>query len=216
MRAQAVLDVRERLLVLEVVAGDQPVDRLAGDAELARADALDLERAPGRRAEDAVLGDLVLARRASRRPARRPGRGAAARARARRGPGRVALEVTSTGTSSPSRSRHAAAAASAASGRDEVGLGEREHARQRGEPRVVLGQLALDHRVVLHRVGAVERREVEHVDEQPRALDVGEEVVAEARRRSLAPSISPGMSAITSWRSSASSVPSTGSSVVNG
>ena len=44
----------------------------------------------------------------------------------------------------------------------------------------MLGQLALDHRVVLLRVGAVERREVEHVDQQPRALDVGEEVVAEA------------------------------------
>ena len=35
-------------------------------------------------------------------------------------------------------------------------------------------------RVVGRRVGAVERREVEHVDEQPRALDVREEVVAEA------------------------------------
>ena len=44
----------------------------------------------------------------------------------------------------------------------------------------MLGQLALDHRVVLRRVGAVQRREVEHVDQQPRALDVGEEVVAEA------------------------------------
>ena len=52
-------------------------------------------------------------------------------------------------------------------------------ARQRGQPRVVRGQLALDRRVVGDRVRAVERREVEHVDEQPRALDVGEEVVAE-------------------------------------
>ena len=69
--------------------------------------------------------------------------------------------------------------------------------------------------MVLLRVGAVERREVEHVHEQPRALDVGEEVVAEAGAL-LAPSISPGMSARTSWRSSLSSVPSTGSSVVNG
>ena len=62
----------------------------------------------------------------------------------------------------------------------EVGLRQREDARQLGQPRVVLGQLALDHRVVRDRVGAVERREVEHVHEQPRALDVGEEVVAEA------------------------------------
>ena len=41
-------------------------------------------------------------------------------------------------------------------------------------------QLALDHRVVGTGIGAVERREVEHVHEQPRALDVREEVVAEA------------------------------------
>ena len=34
--AQPVLDERERLVVLHVVAGDQPVDRLAGHAELAR------------------------------------------------------------------------------------------------------------------------------------------------------------------------------------
>ena len=40
-------------------------------------------------------------------------------------------------------------------------------------------QLALDRRVVGDRVRAVERREVEHVHEQPRALDVREEVVAE-------------------------------------
>ena len=43
------------------------------------------------------------------------------------------------------------------------------------------GQLALDRREVRLGVAAVERREVEDVDEQPRALDVGEEVVAEAR-----------------------------------
>ena len=53
-------------------------------------------------------------------------------------------------------------------------------ARERGEPRVVLGQLALDHGEVRLRVAAVERREIEHVDEQPGALDVREEVVAEA------------------------------------
>src|SRR4051794_34045018 len=41
--AQAVLHVRERLVVLEVVAGDQAVDGVAGDAELVRARALDLE-----------------------------------------------------------------------------------------------------------------------------------------------------------------------------
>ena len=47
--------------------------------------------------------------------------------------------------------------------------------------RVVALELALDRRVVGDRVGAVERRQVEHVDEQPRALDVREELVAEPR-----------------------------------
>ena len=67
--AQPLLDVGERLLVLEVVARDQPVDRRAGDAEPAVADALDLEAAPGRRAEDAELGHLVLAARPPPAPA---------------------------------------------------------------------------------------------------------------------------------------------------
>ena len=76
-------------------------------------------------------------------------------------------------------------------------------------------ELLLDRGVVGERVRAVERREIEHVDEQPRALDVREELVAEPGplRRPLD---QPGMSAMTSWRSSRSSVPSTGSSVVNG
>src|SRR4029079_11529292 len=60
--AQAVLDVRERLVVLEVVAGDQGVDGLAGHAERAVGGALDHERAAACRAEDLELGDLVLAR----------------------------------------------------------------------------------------------------------------------------------------------------------
>src|SRR6185503_20090825 len=60
--AQAVLDVRERLVVLEVVAGDQAVDGLAGHAECAVGGALDHERAAACRAEDLELGDLVLAR----------------------------------------------------------------------------------------------------------------------------------------------------------
>ena len=95
-------------------------------------------------------------------------------------PAPVADEVTSTGTSSPRRSRHCAAARSASSGGHEVGLRQRQQPRQRRQPRVVRAQLGLDRRVVGDRVGAVERREVEDVHEQARALDVGEEVVAEA------------------------------------
>src|SRR5215217_5181614 len=58
---QTLLDMRERLLVLHVVAGDQPVDRLAGDPELALADALHVERSGRRRAEQLELGDVILA-----------------------------------------------------------------------------------------------------------------------------------------------------------
>ena len=143
------------------------------------AEPLDLELARGRRAEDAVLGEVVLAG-VLAAPARRPARGAAARARARRGPRRWRCEVTSTGTSGPAARASRAAAASASSGVTRSALESARIARQRRQARVVLGQLALDHRVVRRRVGAVERREVEHVHEQPRALDVGEEVVAEA------------------------------------
>ena len=100
-------------------------------------------------------------------------------------------------------------------GRDQVGLREREDARQRASRGSCSASSRSITRVVLHRVGAVERREVEHVHEQPRALDVREEVVPEPRAGAGALD-QPGMSAITSWRSSASSVPSTGSSVVNG
>ncbi len=62
-------------------------------------------------------------------------------------------------------------------GIDQIGLGEGKQARQHGQPRVVQLELALDGRVVLGRVAAVERREVEHVHEQPRSLDVRQEVV---------------------------------------
>ena len=103
--------------------------------------------------------------------------------------------------------------------RDEVGLGERQHARQSRETRVVRGQLLLDRRVVGHRVGVVLAGdlggEVEHVHQQARALHVRKELMAEPAP-TLAPSIRPGMSATTSWRSSDSSTPSTGSSVVKG
>src|SRR3954463_14977773 len=58
---QPVLDVGERLVVLEVMAGDQALDGVAGDAELARTGPLDLERAARGRAEDLELGHLALA-----------------------------------------------------------------------------------------------------------------------------------------------------------
>ena len=122
--------------------------------------------------------------------------------------------MTSTGNAT--RSRHSAAAAAATSGGTRSAFDSASSRGSAAEPRVVLGQLALDHLEVALRIRAVQRREVEHVHQQPGALDVREEVVAEPGAVADAPSISPGMSASTSWRSSASIVPSTGSSVVNG
>src|SRR4051794_31197119 len=53
--SEPLLDVRERLLVLEVVAGDEAGDGLPRGAGLAVAHALDLQRAPRRRPEDPGL-----------------------------------------------------------------------------------------------------------------------------------------------------------------
>ncbi len=76
-------------------------------------------------------------------------------------------------------------------------------------------ELVLDHVEVRLRVGAVERREVEDVHEQPRALDVGEEVVAEPG--ALAGALDqPRDVGEDELAVGASSVPRTGSSVVNG
>src|SRR3954468_3368754 len=55
---QAALDVDQRVLVVEVVARDQAVDGVALDAEQLRVDTRDLEAAPCRRPEHAVLGQL--------------------------------------------------------------------------------------------------------------------------------------------------------------
>ena len=139
---------------------------------------LDLERAPRGRA-----GRPGTRPPRSRRPRRRRTRGSATGTR--RSSSRAELVEPLPRRARGHQHRHVDALAPLRGGRlgllgrDEVGLGEREHARERGQPRVVLGQLGLDHAVVLDRVRAVERREVEHVHEQPRALDVGEEVVAE-------------------------------------
>ena len=89
----------------------------------------------------------------------------------------VALEVTTTGTSSPRHSRHSRGRRLRRLRGHEVGLGQGKHPRKRRQPRLVGGELALDHGVVGHRVRPVQRRQVEHVDEEPRALDVRQEVV---------------------------------------
>ena len=59
--AQTALEVRERVLVVEVVARDQPLDASPLDDEAALVVLRDAEAAARRRAEDAVLGQLVRA-----------------------------------------------------------------------------------------------------------------------------------------------------------
>ena len=63
---------------------------------------------------------------------------------------------------------------------DEIAFGEGQDSGERRQPRVVARELVLDGRVIGDRVRAVEGAEVEHVDQQPGALDVRQELVAEA------------------------------------
>src|SRR4051794_9369175 len=189
-RPQPLLDVRQRLLVAEVVAGEQALDPRSGDAEPALGHALHVPTASGRGAGGAVLGprrDLGRLRR------RRLERGApedlarqhveAEVRRRRRDDHRHALVHGLL----PRLGRRRAPQPLAPRRRSgirllvghEVGLGQREDPREPGEPLVVRCELVLDRLPVGERIRAVERREVEHVDEQPRALDVREEVVAE-------------------------------------
>ncbi len=122
-----------------------------------------------------------------RRPVRpaRSGTSRSSSSASSRTPAPVALEVASTGTSvAEAVAATRATAARARSSRHEVGLRQRQHARQPREALVVRRELALDRRVVGDRVRLLAHRElggdVEHVHEQPRALDVREEVVPEA------------------------------------
>ena len=69
----------------------------------------------------------------------------------------------------------------------EIGLGQRQDPRQRGQARVVESELAFDRGVVGERIRPVQRGEIEHMNEHARALDVGEEVMAKARPRRSPP-----------------------------
>ncbi len=177
----------ERVVVVEVVAGDEPLDPVAGDREAVRAGAADVEAAfrrwAGRRGARRADRDRLRVDAASagtdRMPSPAAGSSAAAASRARGRPWWVAEEVTSTGTSTPSRSTPSIGGVRGEGGLDEIAFRQREHARQRGQTRVVGGELVLDGRVVGDGVGAVERPQIEHMHEQPRALDVREEVMPE-------------------------------------
>ena len=92
-------------------------------------------------------------------------------------PSPVAAEVANTST--PSRSRQRSTGLRRLLGWHEVGLRERQQARQLGKAVAVLAQLGLDRLEVHLGVRAVERLQVEHMHEQAAALHVGQELVAE-------------------------------------
>ena len=87
---------------------------------------------------------------------------------------------------------------------------------RRSRPGAVAGELAADRLVVGLRVGPLGRRSPRPGGRAAGSARRGRGTRGRAPRPPAAPSISPGMSASTSWRSSSSIVPSTGSSVVNG
>ena len=88
--------------------------------------------------------------------------------------------MTITGTSGPRRACHSRARRSTARLVDQIGFGQGQDSGERRQPRVVARELVLDGRVIGDRVRAVEGAEVEHVDQQPGALDVRQELVPEA------------------------------------
>ena len=196
MRAQAPLDVGQRLLVVEVVARDQALDRLAADAEDALLDALDREAALGRRTEDPVLGQRLLGGELGPPAAAGPRRGTrrSSSSASSSSPAPVALEVTSTGTSArparapPLRSRRGAGALAASRGRPSTARAPAAARRAAGRGR----RARLDRRVVVERIGAVERREVEHVHEQPACARRGRGSRGRGRRRRWRPRSAPG------------------------
>ena len=225
MRAQAVLDVapapprsRCRGAAIRRSTG------VAGDAERAR------PRLARRRSRAPPPGGRRGARRARSgsppRAPRRVDRHAPQQldARARRGPSPVALDVTSTGPrrrlptsrSSPSRSRHSAAARSAASGVTRSAFEsasmrgsarEPRHRARRARPRSSRGWPTGSEPSSGARSSTWTSRRVRSTCARKSWPRPG------AARRALD---QPGDVGETSWRSSASSVPSTGSSVVNG
>src|SRR5271166_1862628 len=169
--AQATLEVAHRLVVLDVVAGEQPFDPPAADGEGARTDALDLEPGAAGGAEDHVLGEDLLAL-PGREARGRAGVGRGERRRdglARRGaidwrdhPHEQAPELLDApaGGARGGDHRHVGAeqrtpALLRLGDRllgEQVALGQREHPRQARQALIVGGELALDRGVVLERV----------------------------------------------------------------
>ena len=194
---QPLLHVGHRFGVGEVGERDRALRRPAVDAPRVVALAHDREALLRRPQHDVRLG-LAFARRAPRRPASRP------RPRNSSRPG--------TRDRRDARARRTVRLQS----RD-VGLAADDDAR----PVEQLGPVAAAARRAAPRscsagAASVDGREVEQEHEHARPLDVAQELVTEARCRSAAPSMSPGMSASTNSWSWNRTTPRWGTSVVNG
>ena len=190
MPPQAPLDVRQRLLVARGRSARSAARSASpDDAEAALAVALDAEAAAGRGPEDLVLGERPPRRRVLGGRAARPAgtRRSSSRRQLVEALRRSRSRSRSTGTSSPSRSRHARGRRVGVAGGTRSAFDSASMRGRRGQARVVRGQLALDRRVVVDRVGAVERREVEHVHEQRACARRGRGSRGRARRRRWRP-----------------------------
>ena len=208
---EVALEALGRLLDVEVGLGRDPLDPRAADPEAPSPSSSTLKPSPiasirwtttpGRLGRLGQLGRRrAAARRAGPERRRRPRRSPP---RWRRRPGRRPRARAGT----PATPR-AAAGRSILLNATSIGF-----SRSAGS---CASQLLADDVVVPLRVA---RRAVDDVDQDPRPLDVAQERVARGRRRLLAPSISPGTSAIVGRRSSSSPrsmTPRFGSRVVNG
>ena len=179
----------QRVLVVEIVTRDQPVHRLALDAEEPVVDAVDLEAAARSRFEHSMLGQFrhVLGAHAAE------GGGSVLRRRGRanrHAPQQLGRQLVEALARRRRRDEHRHVLAEPLLPRrlgrcrlllgHEVRLGQSEDPRQPREPRVVQLELVLDRGEVRLGVRCVQRCEIEHVDKQPGALDMREELVAEA------------------------------------
>src|SRR5215211_5944845 len=174
-RAQPLLHVAERLVVVDVVTRDQPLDPLALDPESARPGAAHAVGLAAARAVDPVRGRRLRGLLAAllRRDVPEDRARELLEALARRRGGREHLDAEALAP--------VLDGLLGLLGRHEVRLRQRQHARQAGEAVPVLAKLGLHGVEVLGRIGAVERLEVEDVHQQPAALHVREELVTEPR-----------------------------------
>ena len=200
---QSPLDVRERLLVLHVEARDQALDPAAADAERPRPSRSTRPVAARRRAGTRGARRVPRSRRSSA-----AGAGACTGTARSSSDGQLVepaasrCDVTSTGTSSPSALAPLAPRVRRRRlGRHEVGLRQREHARQRAR-----GARRAPRARARRRRGSRPgpSRRAARGRPRGRAARVRSTCARKSCPRpapSLAPSIRPGMSASTSWRS---------------